>query len=77
MSKCHIVGNHLSQLKFCCLHLTCQMVLLRIPVLCRLSVIVVYPGHIKSIFGPYLSDGSSKNSSTVQIVCDCGIYLSY
>ena len=30
-------------------------------------MIVVCPAHIHSIFGPYLSDGSSKNSSTVQV----------
>ena len=29
-------------------------------------MIVVYPCHIQSIFGPYLSDGSSKDSSTGQ-----------
>ena len=30
-------------------------------------MIVVYPGHIHSIFGPYLSDGSPKDSSTGQV----------
>ena len=30
-------------------------------------MILAFPGHIKSIFGPYLSDGSPKDSRTVQV----------
>ena len=30
-------------------------------------MILAFPGHIKSIFGPYLSDGTPKDSSTGQV----------
>ena len=30
-------------------------------------MIVVYTCHIQSIFGPYLFDGSPKDTSTVQV----------